>query len=140
LDNTPINAPPSSLNAQYDDNSQKGGILTQLNDSQAPKSFVVAWLYALFLGNLGVDRFYLGKPVTAVLKFTTLGGFGLWSLYDVLMVLTGRVTLANEEPLSGFKNHSVTAWIVTFAVWFLGLVFFYLAVVSGVLIDLWNEL
>ena len=49
---------------------------------ESQKSFVVTWLLAYFLGGLGVDRFYLGKVGTGLLKLFTLGGLGVWALVD----------------------------------------------------------
>lgn len=43
-------------------------------DAPGTKSFVVTWLLALFLGSLGIDRFYLGKVGTGVFKHFALGG------------------------------------------------------------------
>ena len=42
-----------------------------------PKSFVATWLLALLVGWLGIDRFYLGKVGTGILKLITAGGFAI---------------------------------------------------------------
>ena len=44
---------------------------------------MVALQLAVFLGFLGVHRWYLGKGKTGVLQAMTCGGMGLWWLYDV---------------------------------------------------------
>lgn len=53
------------------------------------KTFLSTWLLSLLLGSLGIDRFYLGKIGTGILKLITLGGFGIWYLIDLIMVLAG---------------------------------------------------
>jgi TM2 domain-containing membrane protein YozV len=86
------------------------------------KSFVTTWLLAMFLGFFGVDRFYLGKVGTGVLKLVTFGGLGVWALIDLIMVLTGATRDKIGRPLAGYDKHKKIAWIVTAAVMVLGLV------------------
>jgi hypothetical protein len=77
------------------------------------KSFVVTWLLALLLGVLGIDRFYLGKSGTGVLKLLTTGGFGVWALIDLLIVLSGGQRDFVGRPLAGYRKHRGVAWLVT---------------------------
>ncbi|EMY35811.1 hypothetical protein D477_002436 [Arthrobacter crystallopoietes BAB-32] len=77
------------------------------------KSFVATWLLALFLGIFGVDRFYLGKVGTGVLKLVTFGGLGVWALVDLIIVLAGKTRDKRGLPLAGYAKHKVVAWIVT---------------------------
>ena len=81
-----------------------------------PKSFVATCLFAWFLGFIAVDRFYLGKVGTGLLKLFTLGGFGLWWLIDLILVLAGAQTDKNGRPLAGYEENKKLAWIVTAAV------------------------
>jgi TM2 domain-containing membrane protein YozV len=55
----------------------------------SPKSRLVALLLCLFLGPLGVHRFYLGKVGTGILMIFTLGGLGLWVLIDLILIAVG---------------------------------------------------
>jgi hypothetical protein len=41
-----------------------------------------------FTGVLGIDHFYLRSPLTGIAKLLTLGGFGIWWLWDALQVHT----------------------------------------------------
>lgn len=56
------------------------------------KSKVVALLLSIFLGSLGIDRFYVGKIGTGILKLLTFGGLGIWWLVDIIMIATGSFT------------------------------------------------
>ena len=78
-----------------------------------PKSFVVTWLLSLLLGTLGIDRFYLGKIGTGILKLITLGGFGLWTLIDLIIVITGNARDKLGRALDGYDANKKGAWIVT---------------------------
>jgi TM2 domain-containing membrane protein YozV len=56
------------------------------------KSWVVALLLCLLLGMLGAHRFYAGKIGTGIVQILTLGGFGIWVLIDLIMILVGKFT------------------------------------------------
>ena len=56
---------------------------------KSDKKRLVALLLCLFLGLLGIHRFYVGKAGTAVLQIFTFGGIGIWCLVDAIMILTG---------------------------------------------------
>ena len=60
------------------------------NPAVSPKDFVVALLLCGFLGMFGVHRFYVGRPVTAVLMLLTLGGLGIWATIDLIYIIVGR--------------------------------------------------
>ena len=53
------------------------------------KGFVPALLLCLLLGGFGAHRFYVGKPLTAILMILTLGGIGIWALIDLIVIATG---------------------------------------------------
>ncbi|MGP9746751.1 TM2 domain-containing protein [Brachybacterium sp. AOP29-B2-41] len=101
----------------------QGGPGTQAPAQQPPKDFVVAWLLALFLGFLGVDRFYRGFVGLGVLKLITCGGAGLWTLIDLLLiVLTGGKDSTGQQ-LAGYEKNKKVAWIITPIVLVIGLIF-----------------
>ena len=65
----------------------------------AEKSFITALLLCLFLGGLGAQRFYVGKAGTGILWLFTLGLFGIGTLIDFIMILTGSFKDFNGNDL-----------------------------------------
>lgn len=50
------------------------------------KSWLVALLLSIFLGYLGIDRFYIGRTTSAIVKLVTLGALGVWWLSDIILI------------------------------------------------------
>ena len=61
------------------------------------KSKTTAIILSFLLGWLGVDRFYLGYTGLGFLKLITLGGLGIWSLIDFILIIMGKVKPKNGE-------------------------------------------
>ena len=47
-------------------------------------------LVCFFLGILGVHRFMVGKIGTGILQLLTLGGLGIWTTIDFIMIILGK--------------------------------------------------
>lgn len=56
------------------------------------KEWMVVLLLSIFLGSLGVDRFYLGHTGLGILKLLTGGGCGVWALIDIILIATDKIT------------------------------------------------
>lgn len=89
-------------------------------DEVGTHSFLAAWLFALLLGWLGIDRFYLGKVGTGILKLITLGGLGIWALIDLIIILTGSTRDKAGKKLRDYDRYKKVAIIVSIIVIVLG--------------------
>ncbi len=58
----------------------------------SPKSRLATLLLCIFLGYLGIHRFYVGKVGTGVAMILTAGGCGIWVIVDFIMIVTGSFT------------------------------------------------
>jgi TM2 domain-containing membrane protein YozV len=56
-----------------------------------PREFLITLILSIFVGYLGIDRMYLGKVWTGLLKLITAGGLGLWWLIDILLIAFGSM-------------------------------------------------
>jgi TM2 domain-containing membrane protein YozV len=63
------------------------------------KGFVPTILLCFFLGAMGVHRFYAGKIGTGLLQLVTLGGLGVWTLVDFIMIVTGNFKDGEGLPI-----------------------------------------
>jgi len=52
-------------------------------------NWLVTLILVVFLGGLGIHRFYVGKVGTGILMLLTFGGLGIWTLIDLIMVAVG---------------------------------------------------
>lgn len=76
------------------------------------KSFVTASVLMFFFGNYGIDRFYLGRIGTGILKLLTIGGLGLWTMIDGIRISRGTLRAADGYVLAGFDEHKRPVQII----------------------------
>jgi len=71
------------------------------NTTPAPrKSWVVTLLLNVFLGYMGIHRFYSGSIGIGVVQLITGGMCGVWWFIDFIMILTNSYRDGNGNPLA----------------------------------------
>lgn len=66
---------------------------------KSEKGFLPTLLLAIFLGGLGIHRFFVGKIGTGILQLLTLGGLGIWALIDIIVIAVGSFKDKNGLPI-----------------------------------------
>ena len=70
-----------------------------VDPNASPKSRLIALLLCVFVGGLGIHRFYVGKIGTGVLYLFTGGLFGIGWLVDLIKIATGKFTDKNGNVI-----------------------------------------
>jgi TM2 domain-containing membrane protein YozV len=84
--------PPPPM--RYDDSEE------ERDDPQiSERSRGVAVVLAVIGGPLGLHRFYVGRVQSGILMALTIGGMGIWWLYDMVLLLAGEFRDADDLPV-----------------------------------------
>ena len=68
------------------------------------KSKTTALILSVWVGGLGIDRFYLGYTGIGVLKLLTAGCFGILYIIDIINIATGKLLPADGSPYEDDMN------------------------------------
>ena len=64
----------------------------------------VALVLAIFGGWVGLHRYYTGRWKTGLAMAFTMGGFGIWWVYDLILIGAGEFRDANALRLSSWET------------------------------------
>jgi TM2 domain-containing membrane protein YozV len=78
----------------------QGRPLQYVSPSQpSDKDWGSALLISIFVGGLGIDRFYLGYTGLGVAKLVTGGACGIWCLVDAILIAMNKLPDSNGKLL-----------------------------------------
>jgi hypothetical protein len=64
----------------------------------------VALPIGLLLGVFGAHRFYVGRTGSAVAMLCTMGGMGIWWLYDMILIFAGEFKDADGRRVQRWSS------------------------------------
>ncbi len=64
------------------------------------RNYFIALGISIFVGEFGIDRFYMGKIGTGILKLVTIGGLGIWWIIDIVLIASGNMRDKNGNTLT----------------------------------------
>ncbi len=70
-----------------------------MSDQTEQKEWMITLLLCFFGGSLGIHRFYTGHTGTGVAMLLTFGGCGIWTLIDLITIITGSFKDSNGNEL-----------------------------------------
>lgn len=84
----------------------------------AQRHFLAVFFLAFMWGALGVDRMYLGKWGTGIIKLVTAGGLGIWVVVDLILIMGGWMRDRYGRRMLQFEEYKsfVYKMVLVFAV------------------------
>lgn len=108
-------------------------VTPKLHSKKIPRQrhFLALFFLSFMWGMFGVDRLYMGRIGTGILKLITLGGLGLWTLTDFIIIMTGTFRDKQGRLALQFDEYRVFANKTIF--WF-SIVIGLVVLLSGILL------
>jgi TM2 domain-containing membrane protein YozV len=120
-------------NSNYEATSDNAAPILKVENSELPansdleKSFeikpeknsanwTILFVFSLFLGVFGIDRFYVGKKNSGIIKLLTLGGLGIWWIIDLFLVSFGKFTDASGKKVDATRQQKILTVFIVFLI------------------------
>lgn len=119
--NAPVESPVLDAPVQQIPSTPSAPLKTKKFPRQ--RHYLAVFFISFMWGTFGADRFYLGKWGTGILKLITLGGFGLWTIIDLLLIMGGVMRDKQGRAMLQFAEYKhLTYWTVLIFALAVGLV------------------
>lgn len=69
------------------------------NQTKIDNRWLTTLLLCWFLGAFGIHRFYTGYTTIGIIQLLTLGGCGVWTLIDLIIIIVGNYKDADGNPI-----------------------------------------
>jgi TM2 domain-containing membrane protein YozV len=74
------------------------------------RHFLAVFFISFMWGTFGVDRMYLGKWGTGILKLVSFGGFGIWVIVDLILIMAGVMRDKQGRDMLQFAEYKTFAY------------------------------
>ena len=88
-----------------------------MSTKQSIKSGKLALVLCLFGGCLGFHRFYIGKIGTGILMLLTFGGLGVWTLIDLVLIVSNKLDDSSGDQLIFSRVKPIFIILPTILIW-----------------------
>lgn len=103
------------------------------SNNDKPVEFLPTLLFAYFLGGFGIHRFYTGHTILGIIQLLTLGGCGIWSFIDLILICFNKYTDENGRYLRKYdKNIGIVVFIISLIPIILVFLFLIIGIIAAI--------